>query len=100
MYLHLIEKAIINSSLRHSQMVQNGQLIYCTDKLFLLYMFCFVGHIQPLFWQITEQGTGLKLQDQRTEIIRSKGWGGMGGWKCPFAVFAVPWSCHHRFFSF
>lgn len=45
MYLHLIEKAIINSSLRHSKMVQNGQLIY-TDNLFLLYMpYCFVWHI-------------------------------------------------------
>ena len=46
MYLHLIEKVIINGSLRYSKMVQNGQLIYCANNLFLLYMsYCFVGPI-------------------------------------------------------
>lgn len=82
MYLHLIEKAIINSSLRHSKMVQNGQLIY-TDNLFLLYMsYCFVWHILTaliLAEYRTRNRVKMAGSTYQDNMVKMVGWNGRVG---------------------
>lgn len=79
MYLHLIEKAIINSSFRHSKMVQNGQLIY-TDNLFLLYMSCcFVGCILTALIQAeyrTRNRVKMARSTYQDNMVKMMGWNG------------------------
>lgn len=76
MYLHLIEKAIINSSLRHSQMVQNGQLIYCTDELFLLYMFCLWDTYSPYSDYRTRNRVEIAGSTYQDNMVKRMGWNG------------------------
>lgn len=56
MNLHLIQKTLVNSSLRYSKIVQNGQLVYGVDNLFCICLTISSDTYGPHFVRIQNKG--------------------------------------------
>lgn len=104
MNLHLIQKTLVNSSLRYSKIVQNGQMVYGVDNLFCIYVLPF--HLTHMVHILSEYRTknrikiaGSKYEDTMVKMV---GWNGkvqMSSF-CICCTMSMPCSCHHSFFLF